>query len=89
MSDKPEPESNFSKFYKGIIKSYVLIFSIFAIIYIKKKYLTANPTLLHFALFTTFFTVILTILNMIDDYFFNNLLIGLGITIGMNLFNLQ
>jgi hypothetical protein len=79
-----------ANFAKSIIKSFILLTVVISLIYIKTKYLkseTGQPPIINTILFILLGTVLLTILGITDMYIFNNVMLGLGIAVGMHFFN--
>jgi hypothetical protein len=81
---------NLANFAKSLIKSFILLVIVICIFYIKGKYLPTNPgdqpTIINLILFILLGTILLTILGVTDMYIFNNLMLGLGIGLGIRFF---
>ena len=77
-------------FAKSIIKSFILLTIVICVFYIKGKYLPREagqePTIINLILFVLLGTVLLTVLGVTDMYIFNNLVLGLGIGLGIRFF---
>lgn len=94
MSDKgtcgDENTDKLANFAKSIIKSFILLTVTISLIYIKTKYIksdTGQAPIINTILFILLGTVLLTILGITDMYIFNNLVLGLGIGLGMHFFS--
>jgi len=79
-----------ANFAKSLLKSFILLTIVICIFYIKGKYLPNDvgeqPTVINLILFILLGTVLLTILGVTDMYIFNNLMLGLGIGLGIRFF---
>lgn len=77
-------------FAKSIIKSFILLTIVICVFYIKGKYLPKEageqPTIINLVMFVLLGTVLLTVLGVTDMYIFNNLILGLGIGLGIRFF---
>jgi hypothetical protein len=73
-------------FAKTIIKSFILLCVCVSLMHIKAKYLT-EQTIINVVLFILLGTVLLTVVGVTDGYVFNNLVLGLGLALGLNFFN--
>ena len=77
-------ENNSNNSYASIIlKSFVVLTCILLFAMLKKKLLTEDLTIFYLALFIVLGTIILSLIGITDTNIFNNILIGLGIAIGM------
>uniref|UniRef100_A0A6C0EJQ7 Uncharacterized protein n=1 Tax=viral metagenome TaxID=1070528 RepID=A0A6C0EJQ7_9ZZZZ len=79
-----ELEDNFTRFAKTLLKSFILVTGMLFLIVLKKQTLTENFTPFNIALFIVLSTVILSIIGLVDTYVFNNIAIGMGLAIGMD-----
>jgi hypothetical protein len=62
---------------------------VICLLYLKTKYLPTeggSPSTINIILFILLGTVLLTILGITDMYIFNNLVLGLGIGLGIHFF---
>jgi len=87
---KDESSDKLASFAKAIIKSFILLTIVISLIYIKTKYIksdTGQPPIINTILFILLGTVLLTILGITDMYIFNNLVLGLGIGLGVHFFS--
>ena len=80
-----ELEDNFTRFARTLLKSFVLVTSVLFLIVLKKQNLNDKSTLFNFALFIVLSTIIFSLIGLIDTYLFNNIVIGMGIAIGMHI----
>jgi len=80
-----ELEDNFTRFARTLLKSFVLVTSVLFLIVLKKQNLNDKSTLFNFALFIVLSTIIFSLIGLIDTYLFNNIIIGMGIAIGMHI----
>mgnify|MGYP000940872376 FL=1 len=80
-------ENIFLRYAKITLKSFVLIISILLFILLKNKLLKNNNSIFSLSLFVVFATLILSILGITDIYIYNNLIIGIGLAVGMLNFN--
>jgi hypothetical protein len=85
-----ESVDRLANFAKSILKSFILLTIVICVFFIKGKYLPREageqPTIINLILFTLLGTVLLTILGVTDMYIFNNLVLGLGIGLGVRFF---
>ena len=79
-----ELEDNFTRFAKTLLKSFILVTGMLFLIVLKKQTLAENFTPFNIALFIVLSTVILSIIGLVDTYVFNNIAIGMGLAIGMD-----
>ena len=79
-----ELEDNFTRFAKTLLKSFILISGMLFLIILKNQTLKEKFTPFNVALFIVLATVILSIVGLMDSYVFNNIAIGMGIAIGMD-----
>ena len=80
-----ELEDNFTRFARTLLKSFVLVTSVLFLIVLKKQNLNDKSTLFNFALFIVLSTIIFSLIGLIDTYFFNNIVMGMGLAIGMHI----
>jgi len=89
-SKENEEVDRLAGFAKSIIKSFILLTIVICMFYIKGKYLPREageqPTIINLILFVLLGTVLLTVLGVTDMYIFNNLILGLGIGLGIRFF---
>lgn len=79
-----------ANFAKAIIKSFILLTIVLSTYYLKKKYIPNDgtpPTVISIILFILLGTVLMTVLGVTDMYIFNNVVLGLGIGLGMKFFD--
>jgi len=79
-----------ASFAKAIIKSFILLTIVISLYYIKGKYLPKElgeqVVIINLVLFILLGTVLLTVLGVTDMYVFNNLVLGLGLGLGIRFF---
>ena len=80
-----ELEDNFTRFARTLLKSFVLVTSVLFLIVLKKQNLNDKSTLFNFALFIVLSTIIFSLIGLIDTYLFNNIVMGMGLAIGMHI----
>ena len=78
-------------FAKCLLKSLVLISIVIGIYFLKLNYFNSNREIkpIDMLLFILLSTMLLTILGAVDTYIFNNVILGLGIGLGVSLFNFE
>ena len=84
---KEEMDDKFTSFAKLLLKAFILVVSTIFLITLKKKLLTPETTLFLVASFCVLATLIFAIVGLVDGYVFNNLAVGMGIAIGMQIMN--
>lgn len=82
---KDNEESIAISYGKITIKSFVLVVSILLLMLLKDKLLQKNGSIFLIALFVVFATLIFSLLGITDSYVYNNLIVGIGIAIGMHI----
>ena len=80
-----ELEDNFTRFARTLLKSFVLVTSVLLLVVLKKQNLNDKSTLFNFALFIVLSTIIFSLIGLIDTYLFNNIVMGMGLAIGMHI----
>ena len=80
-----ELEDNFTRFARTLLKSFVLVTSVLFLVVLKKQNLNDKSTLFNFALFIVLSTIIFSLIGLIDTYLFNNIVMGMGLAIGMHI----
>jgi len=85
-----ENTDRLASFATNIIKSFILLTLIISIYYLKGKYLpkdgSESPLIINLIMFILLGTVMLTILGVTDMYIFNQVVLGLGIGLGIRFF---
>ena len=83
-------ESSFSNFARILLKSFMGTVSIILLFVAKEKLMdNAQFNAVKTLLFILVCTLMLTIMGVMDVYMHNNIFLGMGIAIGMYLFNLN
>lgn len=82
-NNENEDESTFILFSKNLLKTFVLLSVICMTISMKRTLINGNLSLFTTALFIVSATLLFTILGIVDQYIYNNLILGIGIAIGM------
>lgn len=88
-TNNDDNSNSFSKFAKNILKSFIFITCILLLVVIKLKLLKLNSTLFRYALFIILSTFLFGIISLIDVNIYNNLILGIGIAIGMKFIDLK
>jgi len=87
MAGQSEDDSAFAYFSKTLLKSFSVLVIMFMLLGAKQRFVNKDTTLFLMVLFIIIGTVLLTILGIIDSYVYSNVLLGTGISLGMQLFN--
>ncbi len=80
-------ETTFLNFSKTLLKTFVLLTVITLSLAVKNKLLSEGGSLFYTALFVVITTVLFTIIGILDTYLYNNLIIGIGIALGLQIMN--
>ena len=80
-----DEDSKFERFSKILLKSFLLIVTILALIFIKNKYISKDSTMFNFAIFSIAATVLISVLGFVDNYIYTNISVGIGLGLGMQL----
>ena len=83
--DKDNYESSFSVFLKTLMKTFVTLTIIVMAMSLKNRLITTETTMFYSALYIIGSTVLLTILGTIDHYVYNNLMLGVGLALGLQM----
>jgi len=78
-----ENDSTFILFSKNLLKTFVLLSIICMTISLKKTLISGNISLFTIALFVVSATLLFTIIGIVDQYIYNNLILGIGIAVGL------
>lgn len=87
--DEIDVDGSFVRFAKILLKSFIIITSVVCLTSLKKKFITPDSTLFNVALFIVICTPILATLGIIDKYIFDYVAIGIGMAIGIEIFNVK
>lgn len=88
-NDNDNNSNSFGKFAKNILKSFILITCILLLVIIKLKLLKSNSTLFKYSLFIILSTFLFGIISLIDKNIYYNIVLGIGIAIGMKFIDLK
>jgi len=90
-NDDDSSTDKLAGFAKCLLKSLVLISIVIGIYFLKLNYFKSDNAIgpLDMLLFILLSTMLLTILGAVDTYIFNNVILGLGIGLGVSLFNFE
>lgn len=80
-------ESTFLNFSKNLVKTFILITVVMLSLSIKNKLIKEEVTLFYIAIFLLAITILFTIIGIVDTYLYNNLIIGIGIALGLQIMN--
>jgi len=81
---------SFSGYLQILLKSFVLVISIFIIITLKNNYLKSDKlTLSNIIIFIILSSFIFSFIGLSNGHIYNNIVVGIGIAIGMNIMNLN
>ena len=83
--DKDNYESSFSYFLKTLMKTFVTLTIIVMAMSLKNRLITTDTTMFYSALYIIGSTVLLTILGTVDQYVYNNLMLGVGLALGLQM----
>tara|TARA_B110000908_G_C10198917_1_gene424376 strand:+ start:16 stop:321 length:306 start_codon:yes stop_codon:yes gene_type:complete len=78
-------ELSFMEFSKTLLKTFMLLVILVIILILKKSLLRTDSSLFYIALFIIFATFLFTLLGVMDRYLYNNLVMGMGIAVGLQL----
>tara|TARA_B110000908_G_C10153376_1_gene402464 strand:+ start:289 stop:594 length:306 start_codon:yes stop_codon:yes gene_type:complete len=84
-SDTDNVELSFMEFSKTLLKTFMLLVILVIILILKKSLLRSDSSLFYIALFVIFATFLFTLLGVMDKYLYNNLVMGMGIAVGLQL----
>lgn len=90
-NDEDSSTDKLAGFAKCLLKSLVLISIVIGIYFLKLNYFNSGREIqaIDMLLFILLSTMLLTILGAVDTYIFNNVILGLGIGLGVSLFNFE
>ena len=83
--DEDKIESTFVNFSKTLLRTFVLLTVIALILALKNKLLTEGTTMFYVALFIVGATVLFTVIGTLDNYLYNNLILGIGMAVGLQI----
>ena len=85
VDPKSGSENTFQNFSKNLLKSFMLLIVVTLLVALKNKLITKDTTMFFIALFIIGGTFLFSILNMVDSYVYSNLVLGIGIALGMQI----
>jgi prepilin signal peptidase PulO-like enzyme (type II secretory pathway) len=77
----------FVQFSKNLGKIFILICSLTFVLILKSKLLGVGATAFTMALFAVVATVLISVISITDTYILSNILMGLGLGLGMSVFS--
>jgi hypothetical protein len=77
--------SSFISFSKNLLKSFVILSVIVLVISLKNRLITKDTTLFYTALFILSATILLSIVSVVDNYVYSNIILGIGLALGLQL----
>ena len=85
VGEKDKNETAFIKFTRTLVKSFTLLVVVVIAISIKNNMINENTTLFSTALFIIVMTILFTIVGVVDSYVYSNLVLGVGLAIGLQI----
>ena len=83
--DKDDYDSSFSYFLKTLMKTFVILTIVVMAMSLKNRLITNDTTLFYSALYIIGATVLLTLLGTVDHYVYSNLMLGIGLALGLQM----
>ena len=83
--EKDAYESSFSYFLKTLMKTFITLTIIVMAMTLKNRLITSDTTMFYSALYIIGATVLLTLLGTVDHYIYNNLMLGVGLALGIQM----
>jgi uncharacterized protein YebE (UPF0316 family) len=83
--EKDAYESSFSYFLKTLMKTFITLTIIVMAMTLKNRLITTDTTMFYSALYIIGATVLLTLLGTVDHYIYNNLMLGVGLALGLQM----
>jgi len=78
-------ESTFVNFSKNLLRTFVLLTVIALVLALKNRLLTEGTTMFYVALFIVGATVLFTVIGTVDSYLYSNLVLGIGMAVGLQI----
>ena len=78
-------QSTFINYTKNLLKVFTLLTIVVLVMALKNRLLGQEATLFYTALFVVAATFLLTILSTLDNYIFSNLVLGIGLALGLKM----
>ena len=86
MSDNSNDQSSFTNFVNSIIKSFSILVIIFTLYYAQDQLIMkTDKDLMYVIAFVCIATFMMGILGSIDTYMYSNIIVGIGLAMGMTL----
>ena len=83
--EKDAYESSFSYFLKTLMKTFITLTIIVMAMTLKNRLITSDTAMFYSALYIIGATVLLTLLGTVDHYIYNNLMLGVGLALGLQM----
>ena len=83
--EKDAYETSFSYFLKTLMKTFITLTIIVMAMTLKNRLITNDTTMFYSELYIIGATVLLTILGTVDHYVYNNLMLGVGLALGLQM----
>tara|TARA_B100000575_G_scaffold292390_1_gene300608 strand:- start:1813 stop:2103 length:291 start_codon:yes stop_codon:yes gene_type:complete len=85
--DEPDENTSMTNFAKNMMNSFVVLTITVMGISLKKNLIGTSPTLFKSMLFIMIVSVLISTLGAIDQYVYNNLILGIGAAMGFQIMN--
>ena len=85
--DDPDENTSMTNFAKNMMNSFVVLTITVMGISLKKNLIGTSPTLFKSMLFIMIVSVLISTLGAIDQYVYNNLILGIGAAMGFQIMN--
>lgn len=85
-------ELGFIRYSKSLVKTFMLITVVFICFGLKNMVISGDngsPSAFACALFIIAITIVFSIVNIMDQYVYNNIILGIGIAVGLSFMDLQ
>ena len=84
-NERDQYETTFSQFVKTLTKTFITLTIIVMAMSLKSRLITSNTTLFYSALFIIGGSLLLSILATVDQYVYNNVILGIGLALGLQM----
>ena len=85
--EEPEENTSMTNFAKNMMNSFVVLTITVMGIALKKRLITQTTTLFNSMLFIMIMSVLMSTLGTVDQYVYNNLILGIGAAMGYQIMN--
>jgi hypothetical protein len=85
--EEPEENTSMTNFAKNVMNSFVVLTITVMGIALKKRLITQTTTMFNSMLFIMVMTVLMSTLGAVDQYVYNNLILGIGAAMGFQIMN--